>query len=162
MPAKRIYGLLIGVLVVATLVLAAAWRLSHQEMAGQEGGQPGHSGPAGHAGFLDLSFTDALERAGREGKPVMVFAWADGSGPSAYMEATTFRNPRVLAWIREHTIAVRIDADRQADWAVARGIDRLPITVFVRTDGSEIGRVLGHQPADLFIREAEAVLDGRQ
>jgi thioredoxin-like negative regulator of GroEL len=91
----------------------------------------------------------------------MIFFRSDRSGPATHMEET-LRNPEVLAWVRDHTVAVRIDADRQPDLAVARGIDRLPVTVFVRADGGEIGRVVGHQPPDRFIREAEAVLRNRK
>jgi thiol:disulfide interchange protein DsbD len=113
---------------------------------------------ASGSGFRDLSFAQGRDQAGREGRPVMVFFRANDSGPSTQMETTTWGSSEVQAWLRENTVALRIDADQHPDLAVASGVDRLPVTVFFRADGGEIGRVVGYQLPDAFIREADAVL----
>jgi len=160
MSSARVYRVAIGALVVTVVGLAVAvWRLQNRIEVLVEPADvpPGGRAPAAPA-FLNLSYADALQRADREGKPVMVFFCSDGSGPATHMEATTWRSPRVLAWARDHTLAVRVDADREPDLAVSRGIDALPVTLFARPDGSEIGRVVGQYPPNEFIRKADELV----
>ena len=108
--------------------------------------------------FRNLSYSKALESSGREGKPLLVYFRAKGSGPSLQMEGTTWGASDVQTWLHDRVVAIRVDADEHPDLAVARSIDRLPVCLFLRADGSEIGRVVGYQPPDWFVKESDAVL----
>jgi hypothetical protein len=150
------------VLVMTTLGLAVTvYQLRNQvdklqKAAGMPAGTRGEQ--ASGSGFRDLSIAEGRDQARLEGKPLMVFFSANDSGPSMQMVTTTWGNSEVQAWLRKNTVALRIDADQHPDLAVASRIDRLPATVFFRADGVEIGRVVGCQPPDAFLRKADAVL----
>jgi hypothetical protein len=112
-------------------------------------------------GFRDLSFGEALATAKGESKLVMALFRTDRSGPNAGMEASTWKDGAVRDWLRARAVAVRIDADQEPDLAVANKITGLPVMIFFKPNGTEVGRLVGYHDARDFIEKATEVLDGR-
>jgi thiol-disulfide isomerase/thioredoxin len=111
--------------------------------------------------FHDLSFPAALERAGAEEKVVMVDFFTTWCGPCKKLDATTWKDPAVLAWLGEHTIALKLDAEVEVELARSYGIRAYPTMVFARPDGSELGRLVGYKDADGFLGAARDLLAGK-
>jgi hypothetical protein len=158
----------LGILVVAlgVWVLVLQNRLADLQVPERQTGESvevkdGRKEPGlkpGNLGFHGLSFGEALGKAKGEGKPVMAYFHTATSGPSTGMDATTWKDAAVQNWLRTRVIAVRIDADKEPNLAVANGINALPVMIFFKPDGSEIGRVVGFHTANDFLQEAAKVV----
>lgn len=91
------------------------------------------------------SADEAKARAADEGRPMIVFVRASWSEPSVIMDQTIWKDARVL---REapRFIALRIDVTHGAmkavpdDVAKEYGVESIPTTLVVNTDGSVVAR----------------------
>ena len=59
----------------------------------------------------------SFERARREGKLILVSVQAGWCHWCHVMNDTTYRDPEVLAVLRDHFVAVRVDSDQRPDLA---------------------------------------------
>jgi len=99
--------------------------------------------------FAEQRFDDALARARREGRYLLVDATAAWCAPCKLMDRMTWRDPSVLAWVEAHAVAIQVDVDEQHDLARSLGIQAMP-TVIVFRDGEEKDRVVGlKKPGEL-------------
>ena len=97
--------------------------------------------------FSALSFEQALAQSRAQDKLLLVDVSASWCPPCQKMEQTTWREPKVAAWLGAHAIAVQVDADRDAAVAQQLGIENLP-TLIVFQDGHELDRSVGYLDAD--------------
>lgn len=105
--------------------------------------------------FGELDFAAARDRSAAEGKILIVDATARWCGPCQVMDRTTWIDPSVFAWVREHALAIQIDVDAQKDLARELRIEAMP-TIIAFVDGLEFDRVAGaRRPKELL-----AWLDG--
>lgn len=110
--------------------------------------------------FTDLPLAAATARAAAEGKFLLLYFTATWCSPCRQMEATTWRDPAVLAHLRDRAIVVKCDADLRQDLARDHVIDGYPTLVILHPDGRELERIDGYRgPAD-FIAAFDAGLDG--
>lgn len=124
--------------------------------------RPAHAtetaGPA--SAFTDLPLAEATARAAAEGKLLLLYFTATWCAPCRQMEATTWRDPTVLAHLRDRAIVVKCDSDLAKDLARDHVIDGYPTLVILHPDGRELERIDGYRgPAD-FIAAFDAGLDG--
>ena len=93
--------------------------------------RPAHAtetaGPA--SAFTDLPLAEATARAAAEGKLLLLYFTATWCAPCRQMEATTWRDPTVLAHLRDRAIVVKCDSDLAKDLAsepwMKAGFDKL-------------------------------------
>lgn len=110
--------------------------------------------------FSRLAFTEAKARAEVEGKLFMAHATAEWCGPCKRMDATTYVDESVTAWMNEHMIAVQVDVDEHPDLAGQLGIRAMPTMVVFR-EGKAFDRVTGYRGPDAMLEWFENVRAGR-
>jgi len=97
----------------------------------------------------DPLFTEALDRAMREDKPLVLDFMASWCLPCQRMEMETFADPDV-AKLLEQVVFVKVDTDDHPDLAEHFGVAGLPDIRFLIRDGTEVRRLTDFQDAKLF------------
>lgn len=113
--------------------------------------------------FHDLKFDEAAERAAWQEKVVFIDFFTTWCLPCKVMDATTFKDPAVAAWLAEHTVALKIDAEaNEENRALAKRfrVESYPNYVYVTPGGEILDRITGQRDADEFVADGEAILAG--
>jgi thiol-disulfide isomerase/thioredoxin len=108
----------------------------------------------------EKNLDEALRKARRAGKPVIVNFWADWCGWCHRLDKTTYADPWVARKAQEF-VAATVDTEgsrKQRDIAVKYQVASLPTIVFLSPTGRQLGRVNGFQGPGQFPRTLEAVL----
>jgi len=99
--------------------------------------------------FDNLPFEEAQARARTEKKWLLVDSTATWCAPCQVMDSTTWLDEKVLAYCREHVVAIQVDVDEQPKVAKSLNIEAMPTLILFR-DGQEKDRVVGlRRPAEL-------------
>jgi thiol:disulfide interchange protein len=104
----------------------------------------------------------ALSKAKTSKKLVMVDFYADWCGPCHTLDEVTWQDSKVQSWLREKTIAVKIDVDKDGELAAKYGASSIPLIVFLKPDGSEVGRLVGYHPPEEFLQKANELLAAKK
>ncbi|MEE2907113.1 MAG: thioredoxin domain-containing protein [Planctomycetota bacterium] len=112
------------------------------------------------APFLDMTYQEAIQKAGEEKKQVFIDFYTTWCGPCKMLDRTTWKDKKVQNWLHEHTIPLKIDAEKQKDLAKKFKIQGYPSMVFIHPDGKVGGRIVGYRDAGTFLRQAEDALHG--
>ena len=115
---------------------------------------------AGGVVFQDLSVRKALARAEADGKLVLLYYTTTWCAPCRVMEATTFEDPDVGAWVAEHTIALKLDGDVSRGLAKRYNEHGYPAVVYVDTDGTAVDHIVGLVNGAEFLSVSANVLAG--
>lgn len=115
---------------------------------------------AGGVVFHDLSVRKAIARAEAEGKLALLYYTTTWCAPCRVMEATTFEDPDVAAWVAEHTIAIKLDGDLSGGRANRYDKRRYPAVVYVDADGVAVDSVFGAVDSADFLHIGTNVLAG--
>ncbi|MDG2423236.1 MAG: thioredoxin domain-containing protein [Phycisphaerales bacterium] len=114
----------------------------------------------GEPPFLDLTYPEAIKKAGEEKKQVFIDFYTTWCGPCKMLDRTTWKDKAVQAWLLENTIPLKIDAEKQKDLARKLKIRGYPTMVFIHPDGAMGGRLVGYRDAKKFLSEAKDALIG--
>lgn len=100
-----------------------------------------------------LTYDQALEQVSAlppEDRPILILDFgASWCGPCKRMDADTWSDPRVKAWLDENALPLQIDVDHNPDLARTFNVSGIPDIVAVK-DGNTIARVVGyHSPEQL-------------
>jgi thioredoxin:protein disulfide reductase len=142
-------------LAVILVVLAAVLGIKTVEMGLNVKLLPAGGGAAAPAekaeGAWGKDFEAALAKAKAEKKVVLLDTYAVWCAQCKELDEKTWPDPAVAAWIKDHAVAVRIDADKdRPDLAKTYAIRSFPTVVLMDGDGKEIRRSMGfQQPADM-------------
>ncbi|MBY0312208.1 MAG: thioredoxin family protein [Phycisphaerales bacterium] len=101
--------------------------------------------PSG-AVFSSQSFDDALAASRQQGRTLVVMFSAEWCGPCKAMENSTWRDPGVTTWVRDHAIALHVDVDQQRAIADRFNARSLPLLIAFR-NGEVVERSLGFKDA---------------
>jgi thioredoxin-like negative regulator of GroEL len=105
-------------------------------------------------------FDEALKKARKDGKPVIVDFWADWCGWCHRLDRTTYADPWVVRKAQDF-VAVKVNTEgsrRELDVAVEYQVTSLPTIVFLSPEGRQLYRLNGFQGPGQFPRTLEAVL----
>jgi hypothetical protein len=100
-----------------------------------------------------------LARAKRERRFVVLDGSAEWCHWCHVMEATTYHDPRVVALLEEHFIAVKVDVDSRPDIEERYGDWGWPATVIFSPDAQELGKYRGYIAPDQFVEILRDVVE---
>lgn len=106
------------------------------------------------------NFADALRKAKRSGKPVIVDFWADWCGWCERLNETTYADPTVVRKAQDF-VAVKVNAEgsrKETDVARRYQVSSLPTILFLSPDGRQLGRIDGYQGPGHFPHTLDTVL----
>ena len=109
----------------------------------------------------ERNFEEALKKARKAGKPIVVDFWADWCGWCHRLDRTTYVDPSVVR-IAQDFVAVKIDTEgsrKELDVAIRYHVTSLPTIVFLSPEGRQIYRLNGFQGPGQFPRTLEAALE---
>jgi len=92
--------------------------------------------------FIEASYEEAAARAASSNKFLIVDAMATWCGPCKAMDARTWPDESVVAWLNRHAVAFQFDVDAQPALAQHFGIGAMPTVIALR-DGQEVERRVG-------------------
>jgi thioredoxin-like negative regulator of GroEL len=92
--------------------------------------------------FTAINLEAAKKRVAGTDKVVVIKFTADWCGPCKTMDKTTWRDDKVVSWVKEHAVAIQVDVDRDKKTASAYNIEAMPTMVILR-EGKEIARKVG-------------------
>jgi thiol-disulfide isomerase/thioredoxin len=108
----------------------------------------------------EKSFEDAMKKARKVGKPVIVDFWADWCAWCHRLDRSTYADPFVAERAQDF-VAVKVDTEgsrREMDVAMKYEVTSLPTIVFLSPQGHQIARVNGFQGPGQFPRTLEVAL----
>jgi thiol:disulfide interchange protein len=122
------------------------------------------AGPAvAQVQFFHGTWDEALAKAKKENKPLLVDFWATWCGPCRLMNTSTFQDKQVGAFTSDHFIAYKVDVDQERALASKYNIQAMPTFVFIDAKGKELHRVMGYHKADKWLaalKNANATIGG--
>jgi hypothetical protein len=147
-------GQVVAVLTLALAPCGEAGTVNHQARTPPTQGVRAPQDP-----FADLTVQEAQGLARMLDKHVLVAFYAEDCPACDTLDATTFSDPGVRAWLEELVMAVRLrpgDDYLTARWRVSEH----PTLLFLTWQDEELGRLTGPLPAQAFLEASEAILDG--
>ncbi len=114
----------------------------------------------GGAPFLDLSYEAALKKSVVEQKPLFIDFYTTWCGPCKKLDRTTWKDEKVQAWLHEHTVPLKLNAEKHVPLSKRLKVRAYPTMVFLDGSGEPIGRLVGYVDAKAFLKQAPAALNG--
>lgn len=108
----------------------------------------------------EKNFDDALKKARRTGKPLIVDFWADWCAWCHRLDKNTYADPWVARKAQEF-VAVKVNTEgsrKDVDVAVRYHVNSLPTVVFLSPEGRQLFRMNGYQGPGQFPRTLEGAL----
>lgn len=122
--------------------------------------------------FTWLKYDDGLKLAAKNHKPLMVDFYTDWCGYCKKMDKTTYTDSTIVRYIRDHFIAVKVNAESRETLnlpsgpgtgiSVARSfkVTGYPSIWFLESDGKKISNIPGYAPPEKFIHVLRYFGDG--
>lgn len=111
----------------------------------------GPAEPAGASDAMPPLLQDALDRAGRDGKLVLVDFYADWCAPCRRMLDETYKDSQVLSEL-EDFVFLKIDTDDDPGIAKRFGVAAIPDARVLGPDGTEVARFVGFKTPDQVLK----------
>lgn len=109
--------------------------------------------------FTDMALDQAIAQSQQQNRILLVYFTTDWCAPCQVMKQTTWTDPDVIAWLGEHTLALRIDGDRRPADVQRLNIVAYPTFVAFR-DGREFDRMSGYASAEGLLQWLEPIRQG--
>jgi thiol-disulfide isomerase/thioredoxin len=113
------------------------------------------------APFSNLSFEAASKQAAQSDKIVLVDFYTTWCGPCKMLDKTTWTDAAVIQLLEQKTVALRIDAEKEAALSKHYKIEAYPSVLLIKPDGTEIDRLVGYKEPKAFIEDFNAALGGK-
>lgn len=110
--------------------------------------------------FKQASFKDALAETVGTDKILIVKGTAEWCGPCKQMDRTTWRDEKVVRWVRDNGLAIQVDVDKEEKVAASLKIRAMP-TMIAFKDGKEVDRIVGGRGAKELLAWADDVKAGK-
>jgi thiol-disulfide isomerase/thioredoxin len=93
-------------------------------------------------------YAQARDQAAHSGLPILIEVGATWCLPCKKMDATTFRDPRIVRLVNTRYVPVKLDGDHDQDLVKNLRVDMFPTVILAHADGSIIRRLSGFQTAE--------------
>jgi thioredoxin-like negative regulator of GroEL len=106
----------------------------------------------------ERKFDEAVKKAKRAGKPLVVDFWAEWCGWCQRLDRTTYADPAVVRRAQEF-VAVKVNTEgsrRELEVSAKYGVRSLPTILFLSPQGRQLFRVNGFQGPGQFPRTLDA------
>lgn len=107
------------------------------------------------------NFDEALVRAKKEKKLVMVDVYTDWCGWCKKLDKDVYSKKEVIEKLEKDFIAVKLNPEKsQKNRKIAGGFDvnGYPTIIFVGTDGKQVDRIGGYVPAEEFLKKLNEIV----
>ncbi|MCK4659600.1 MAG: thioredoxin family protein [Phycisphaerae bacterium] len=111
--------------------------------------------------FASMSLEESLNKAKAQKKLVFVDFYASWCMPCKMMDATTYKDPKVVDFLKQQVIALKIDAEKQVKLAGKYHVNGFPTLVFLKPDGTIAEIVSTFLDAESFLQLAKDAIAGR-
>ncbi len=97
----------------------------------------------------------ALALAKKTERPILVDFFTTWCGPCKKLDRETFADERVIRFVGQFFVALKIDADEHPELRKKHAVEGYPTLLFLSPAGKEIHRILGFRDAPTFLSEAQ-------
>lgn len=111
--------------------------------------------------FSDVTLDAAKKQVDGTDKVVVIKFTAEWCPPCKAMDKTTWRDDKVVEWVKSHGVALQVDVDKDQKTAMAYNIEAMPTMVMLR-GGKEIARTLGYMNPAQTLSWMELSASGKQ
>lgn len=94
-------------------------------------------------------FHEAVERARRAGKPILIDFWATWCAPCLKLKRETLDSPALATLLQKFEV-IAVDLDEVPSLGKFYGVSSIPYVLFVDPKGTVVDRLLGFEPPALF------------
>lgn len=95
-----------------------------------------------------VSYKEGMNRGNSENKKVFINFFATWCKYCKVMDKETFANQKIIDYINENFIPVKVDADKSREIARKYQVAGLPVVWFVESNGHPIGAQPGYVPPE--------------
>ncbi len=99
--------------------------------------------------FFTGSWSQLLQEAQKQKRPIFVDVYAEWCGPCKMLERNTFPNPDLGAYVAKYYIAYRLDGEKGEGPRIANQyrVRAYPTMLILDPSGKELGRQIGYVDA---------------
>lgn len=110
--------------------------------------------------FTDITLDAAKKQVEGTDKVVVIKFTAEWCGPCKAMDKTTWRDDKVVEWVKSKGVAIEVDVDKEPKIAEQFNISAMPTMVMLK-GGGEVGRTVGYMDAKRTIAWMDKSLSGK-
>lgn len=114
--------------------------------------------------FIAEDFRAAMAQGAKKNKIVFIDAYTTWCGPCKLMDKSVFTDEKVLDFMNENFVNLKLDMERGDGQIVAQRykVSAFPSFLFVNTEGELVHKGIGYQDADKFLSLASVALSDNQ
>lgn len=98
-----------------------------------------------------LPYDEGISRGKSQDKKVFLNFYADWCRYCKMMDQNTFRDKKVVSYLNENFVPVRVDSDKDLKVSREYNVQGLPVSWFISEDGENIGAQPGYIPPDMML-----------